>query len=114
MRTGSVLSTPARNGGLRCTVSNVCACGAGSLALLLANPANTSGGIPDFPLRMLSIIDGLMPAPPSVPMPLKLELVSAAEPSDDFPKPAANPGCSCEAGSLGFAFARKTCGGDDG
>src|SRR5215470_13528182 len=99
MRTGSMLSAPARNGGFRCTVSNVCGCGAGSLALLLANPDSTSGGIPDFPLRILSIIDGLRPAPASV-APLKLALANVAELRGDFPKPSANPGCSEEAGSL--------------
>ena len=40
--------------------------------MLFAKPERTSGGIPDLPLRMLSIIEGLSPAAPSPPIPLKL------------------------------------------
>src|SRR6478672_10456151 len=114
MRTGLALAMSARTGDRRCTVSKVCVRGVGSLELFLARPDKTSGGIPDFPLTMPSIIEGPKPATLSPPVPLKLVLASAAGPKDDLPNPSPKPGCSEGPDGAGFAFARNTCGGKDG
>jgi len=83
------------------------------LELFFAKPAKTSGGTPDFPLRMLSIIEGLSPLAP-VPAELpRLAFESDAAPIPEFPNPSAKPGCKLP-GCPEFALARRTCGGKDG